>query len=106
MDDKPETRIQGQDISLFRHVLSQSTDDDKRSLLALQAGLREQVKEFVYLEIGSYKGGSLQPYVVDPRCARIISIDPRPNTLPDARGSERYSENTTTGMLQLLSAIP
>ena len=105
MDDF-QSQIARLDKNLFSHVLSQSTDEDKKSLLALQAVIRQQLKQFVYLEIGSYKGGSLQPYVVDPQCSTILSIDPRPYTLPDSRGAEKYPENSTEGMLRLLGQIP
>ncbi len=104
--DQFEQKIQRLDTSLFEHILSQSTEEDKQSLLALQAVVRASHPDYVYLEIGSYKGGSLQPYVADPQCARIISIDPRPLTLPDARGVEKYPENSTAQMLQLLAHVP
>jgi len=104
--DHAEKKIDRQDISLFSHVLSQSTENDKRSLLALQAAFRQR-KEYVYLEIGSYRGGSLQPYVVDPKCRQIISIDPRPYSLADERGDKlRYFENTTQAMLEALAQVP
>lgn len=105
MDDF-QKRIDDLDPGLFTHVLSQCTGGDKQSLLSLQSAVRDILPAFAYLEIGSYKGGSLQPYVVDPRCSSIISIDPRPYTLADARGTERYPENTTSGMLEALAKIP
>ena len=54
-------------------------------------------------------GGTLQPFVVDERCRRIISIDPRPPLTPDDRpGSPTwaYRDNSTERMLELLGAIP
>src|SRR5205085_2760876 len=102
----PQQKIDRQDISLFDFVLSQSTDNDKKSLLAVQSGLRER-KSYVYLEIGSYRGGSLQPYLVDPKCRQVISIDPRPYSLPDERGEQlSYFENTTQAMLEALGKVP
>jgi hypothetical protein len=105
MDDFQQ-KLKRLDVGLFKHVLSQSTEEDRRSLLALQSAVREEHSEFVYLEIGSYQGGSLQPFVVDPRCKRILSIDPRPYTLPDSRGTEKYPDNSTARMLQWLGQIP
>jgi hypothetical protein len=100
-------RIESLDVTLYSHVGSQSTLRDRRSLLALQEATARSDDKFSYLEIGSYRGGSLQPYVVDPRCTAIISIDLRPPSLPDARGTDlSYRHNSTEAMVELLSAIP
>ncbi len=105
MED-PRGRIERLDIGLFAHAPSQSTDDDRRSLLALEAAMGRD-RQFVYLEIGSYLGGSLQPYLVDPRCLRIVSIDSRPYSLPDERGGRlSYPLNTTQNMLDALKSVP
>ena len=101
-----EHQIASLDLELFNHVLSQCTDEDKRSLLALQVAIRSAKSGYTYLEVGSYMGGSLQPYVVDPRCEKIISIDPRPSKLPDTRGIQEYADNSTEGMLAGLGRIP
>jgi hypothetical protein len=101
-----ESRIARLDGTLFNYVLSQSTENDRRSLLAVQLALRER-GDYVYLEIGSYRGGSLQPFLADPRCRKIISIDPRPPILPDERGENlSYYDNTTAAMLNELKAVP
>jgi hypothetical protein len=102
-----ESRLARLDPGLFGHVLSQSTDNDKRAFLALQSAARQLFPRFIYLEIGSYRGGSLQPYLLDPRCERIVSIDPRPFSLPDERGeSLSYWQNSTQAMLDGLAKIP
>ena len=61
-----DERIEQLDLSLFSHVASQTTVEDQRSLLAIQAAIRRSFPAYVYLEIGSHKGGSIQPHVVDP----------------------------------------
>src|SRR6266568_2482054 len=101
-----DSQIGRLDVGLFQWVLSQSTENDRRALLAIQLAFRERQSSYVYLEIGSYKGGSLQPHVLDPRCAQIHSIDLRPREARDVRGGQNYSENSTAGMLRLLSSIP
>ncbi len=101
-----EARLASLDASLFQHVLSQMPKDDQRSLLALQAAVRARHQQFVYLEIGSYRGGSLQSFVVDPCCRKIISLDPRLNEYSDTRGSTSYADNTTARMLEGLGKIP
>lgn len=99
-------RLDSLDISLFEKITSQTTDDDKRSLLAIQSAVREIAPNYVYLEIGSHLGGSIQPHLVDERCSRIYSIDKRPLVQPDERGvSYGYPENSTQRMLSLLSHI-
>ena len=109
-----EERIEQLDLSLFGNALSESpekdlrqnTDEDRRTLLALQAAMRRSFPGYIYLEIGSYKGSSLQPHVVDPRCQRIVSIDPRPGTTPDSRGPQHYVPVSAASMLEWLGRIP
>jgi hypothetical protein len=67
-------RVSDMDTSLFRPIESQTTEPDRRSLLALHAAIAER-GPFDYLEIGSHLGGSLQAMVADPRCRSIVSID-------------------------------
>jgi hypothetical protein len=100
-----EPRIAGLDLSLFAAVESQSDDGDKRSWLALQRIARRN-GSYTYLEIGSHLGGSIQPYLLDPRCRRILSIDKRPREQPDDRGQcFRYEDNSTARMLANLRAL-
>jgi Methyltransferase domain len=101
-----ETRLAALDTVLFQHVLSQMPEEDRKSLLALEEAVRARHRQFVYLEIGSYLGGSLQPFVVDPCCQKIISLDPRLNEYADSRGLHPYAENTTAKMLESLGKIP
>ncbi len=101
-----ERRIEGLDLSLFAAIDTQSDDGDKRSWLALQRTARRSNDPYTYLEIGSFLGGSLQPYVLDPRCRKILSIDPRPAAQPDDRGQWfHYENNSTARMLANLRAI-
>jgi hypothetical protein len=101
-----DERIKGLDIALFSQILSQTTDADKRSLLAAQVCTREYVDQYVYLEIGSHLGGSIQPHLLDPKCRKIYSIDKRPAAQPDERGSRyEYPDNSTERMLSLLAMV-
>jgi hypothetical protein len=107
--DSVADRIAMLDTALFNQVESQTGREDRRSLLALHGAIAEWRRQFSYLEIGSYLGGTLQPFVVDARCSRIISIDPRPGLTPDDRpGSPTvsYPESSATRMIELLGAIP
>jgi hypothetical protein len=102
-----EQQIASLDPGLFRHIESQSTGNDRTSLLALHLAFRQSHPSFKYLEIGSHLGGSLQALVRDPRCQSIVSIDPRPRRQPDERGEHYdYVDNSTARMLTLLRQIP
>jgi Methyltransferase domain len=100
-----ESRLAALDLSLFDAIESQTSPGDRASLLAVQAGLRAR-GSYAYLEIGSHLGGSIQPYLLDPRCVAIYSIDPRPVAQQDARGrSYAYAENSSRRMVSALSAL-
>lgn len=101
-----EAAISNLDLALFEKIPSQSTDDDKGSLLACQLSVRSLSPKFRYLEIGSYLGGSIQPYLLDPACEAICSIDKRPESQPDERGVDYvYENNSTARMLEKLRAV-
>lgn len=92
-------RIISQDPSLFDAVLSQTSPEDRRSLLLIQNWARRS-GNYTYLEIGSYLGGTLQPHLLDDRCKLIYSIDKRPlESADESRGTCRYPENSTRRML-------
>src|ERR1044072_3278451 len=94
-----EQLISSLDLRRFEKIESQSTDNYKRSLLACQRAPRQLVPDYNYLEIGSYLGGSIQPHLLDEKCARIISIDKRPEKQPDERGANyTYLNNSTARM--------
>ena len=94
------------DESLFDRIPSQTTSDDRRSLLAVQSAVARHFGRYCYLEIGSHLGGSIQPHLLDPRCRRIDSIDPRPTSQRDDRGCRcDYPDNSTERMLDHLGTV-
>jgi Methyltransferase domain len=102
-------RLNRLDVSLFAAIESQTSPQDRRSLLALHGATADSLGTFDYLEIGSHKGGSLQVLVADERCRKIVSIDPRPEWQPDDRPGMTgftYSGNSTEEMLELLAEVP
>jgi len=101
-----EASLAALDAGLFQYVPSQTFAEDKKSLLALQAAVRAQHPSYVYLEIGSFMGGSLQPHLMDDRCGQIISIDQRRGVYPDVRETTAYANNTTAHMLEHLGRVP
>jgi hypothetical protein len=102
-------RVAALDTQLFDYVESQTSLDDRKSLLAVHNGVATRTDSFSYLEIGSHLGGSLQVVIADPRCARVVSIDPRPTWQPDDRPgipTWEYPDNSTERMLKLLKDVP
>ena len=94
------------DLKLFEKIESQSSVEDKQSLLACQFAVREIAGEYKYLEIGSYLGGSIQPFLLDERCKLIYSIDKRPLIQADERGVDyTYLNNSTERMLENLKKV-
>ena len=104
--DRIGERIASLDLSLFDAVPSQTTMADRRSLLCLQRAIREAHGEYVYLEIGSHLGGTIQQHLHDTSCRRVYSIDKRPAYQNDARGGTHpYPDNSTERMLACLRQI-
>lgn len=98
-------RIENLDTTLFDAISSQTSLGDRRSLLAIQRATAKAYQKYTYLGIGSHLGGSIQPHLVDPRCKKIYSIDPRPYQQPDDRAPgyvATYEDNSTERMLHLL----
>lgn len=101
-----EQAISNLDIKIFEKIKSQSSENDKQSLLACELAVRELKPDYNYLEIGSYLGGSIQPHLLDAKCARVYSIDKRPLNQPDSRGVDyTYLNNSTARMLELLAEV-
>ncbi len=101
-----EQLINNLDLKLFEKISSQSSENDKQSLLACQLMARELNGGYAYLEIGSYLGGSIQPHLLDEKCTRIYSIDKRPLVQPDERGVDfTYLNNSTARMLENLKKV-
>ncbi len=102
-----EAMIDSGDITIFNAIRSSTSAEDRSALLALQRAVRGSSESYCYLEIGSQLGGSLQPYVLDPRCSHIYSIDPRPLVQPDERGRDDvYEDNSTQRMIENLERLP
>lgn len=101
-------RIDELDLSLFAVIPSQTSDKDRRSLLAVQRAIGNKRGEYIYLEIGSHLGGSIQPHLCDDRCKVIYSIDSRSSQQPDDRAVGcvvHYENNSTERMLRMLDLV-
>ena len=87
MNSNIGSRIENLDISLFSAIESQISNSERKALLLLQRCIRNR-GYYTYLEVGSYKGGTLQPFYADPKCKHIYSVDKRPAISPDERGRD------------------
>ncbi len=95
-----ENLIENLNLSIFR-LPSQTTDNDRISLLRVQRLMRNWKPGYTYLEIGSYQGGTLLPHLLDQSCELAVSIDKRPDAQPDERARLfSYEGFTTERMLQ------
>jgi len=93
-----ESMISTLDINLFNEISSETSPADKFSLLAIQNALRQRKRSYVYLEIGSHLGGTIQPHLMDPQCQKIYSIDKRPLGSSANRVGELMVENRLYGL--------
>ena len=102
-----QAKLESLDPELLAEIESETTMEDRRSLLALQLACRRKHPAFSWLEVGSHLGGSLQALVRDPACVRIESIDPRPQEFSDERVRSKisYPDNSTERMLELLGRV-
>jgi len=91
------------DLANFFPVVSQTSSSDKLFLLGSMRLVRK-TSSYAYLEIGSFRGGSLTAFLMDPACKMVLSIDDRGRVQPDERGiSYDYSGITTQSMLDELN---
>ena len=90
------------DLTTEFPIESQTSDSDKAVLLTIRNLLGSA---YSYLEIGSYLGGSLTPFLQDSNCVKILSIDDRGRQQPDERGAKYdYITVTHDTMIQNLHA--
>ena len=77
-------------------------DPEKKAYLIL-LDLVSRLGDFDYLEIGSYLGGSLAPFLTSPQCKTVISIDKRGQNQADERGMKYdYRSITESDMIESL----
>lgn len=75
-------------------IESQTSEIDKQVLLQIK-DLLGNYGAYHFCEIGSFLGGSMTPFVMDPHCQAILSIDDRNRETPDERGA-RYNYHSIT----------
>jgi hypothetical protein len=86
-------------------VMTQTSLKGRIALLRIHRRVRNIRPGFTYLKIGSIRGGSLLPHLLDPLCKAANSIDKRPAGQPDARARRFVYRHVSTGcMLHTLRA--
>ena len=84
-------------------IPSQTSPSDKLFLLRAIAVIKERVAKFRYIEIGSFMGGSLTPFLLDSACDLVVSVDERERQQPDERGARfDYAGITSQAMIDNL----
>ena len=77
-------------LNFFFPIASQTSNIDKFILLKIMKIVGLKKNKYSYLEIGSFLGGSLTPFLQDKKCKKILSIDKRNQVLDDER-NEKWS---------------
>ncbi len=99
MNDRFDISHTSTDLVYFFPAWCQTTPNDQLFLLGAMR-LARKIGNYSYLEIGSFRGGSLTPFLLDPACGTILSIDDRGRVHPDERGIQLdYAAITTQTML-------
>lgn len=76
-------------------ISSQTSRADKIILLQSIAAIKSKKDKFKYIEIGSYLGGSLIPFLLEEACELVVSVDERERQQPDERGAIYNYEGVT-----------
>lgn len=97
------SEIERLDIKSFFPIDSQTSMPDKAFLLGARSLVQSICGDYAYLEIGSFLGGSLAPFLTDDKCRAVLSVDDRERQQPDARGaSYDYAGITAQTMIDTL----
>lgn len=84
-------------------ISSQTSYNDKIFLLRTIDFLKSKIDKFKYIEIGSFLGGSLVPFLKEDACELVISVDERERQQPDERGAKyNYAGITEETMINNL----
>ena len=95
-----------QQIKKYFPIPTQTSQEDKIVILKINNLISSKIKNFIYIEIGSYLGGSLTPFLINNNCKKVISIDHRNQILDDERNENwSYEKITEIMMLKKLKSL-
>lgn len=91
---------QGLELKLFGPTTHYEQPTHIEAFIAVQRLVRE-IGQYSYIEVGSARGASLEPHLIDPKCDSAMSIDLRVVQQWDERGTHfYYAGETTSGMIR------
>lgn len=94
------------DLTEYFPIQSQTSSSDKLFLLAAIEMVTAHKKRYSYVEVGSFLGGSLTPFLKDSNCYHVLSIDERERKQPDERGANfDYAGVTHKTMIDNLNSV-
>ena len=67
-------------------IESQTSNEDKLFILDIMQCLKVNSSSYNYIEVGSFMGGTLAPFLIENHCHAIFSVDDRERAQPDERG--------------------
>jgi hypothetical protein len=76
-----------ENINKYFPIQSQTSEQDRVFIFDVLNLMKRSVGQFHYIEIGSFMGGSLAPFLIEDNCLSILSIDERERQQPDERGA-------------------
>ena len=85
--------------SLFP-IASQTSESDRRFIVAMLDLVKASKQRFSYIEVGSFLGGTLAPFLMDDMCEHVLSADERERQQPDERGA-RYDYHGITSQTMI-----
>ncbi|MND87443.1 hypothetical protein D3C80_794430 [compost metagenome] len=74
------------DIGKLFPINSQTSETDKLFLKNVINLMSQKSGSFTYIELGSFLGGTLAPFLVAKDCTSVLSVDDRERQQPDERG--------------------
>ena len=88
-----------EEINFYFPIHSQTSDEDKVFLLKTSRLIKERAGSYSYLEIGSFFGGTLVPFLMDNACVDVLSVDEREKHILDERGVRLNYTGVTSGSM-------
>jgi hypothetical protein len=86
-------------INFWFPIEAALSSGDKLTILRTLSLVKQKEKQFSFLEIGSWLGGSLAPFARDQACTFIASVDERGRKQPDERGAKFDYTGVTSAMM-------
>lgn len=91
------------DLGKIFPVASQTTPADQLFIKNIVSLMAEKAGTYAYIELGSFLGGTLAPFLIAKDCNSVLSVDDRGRQQPDERGPKYdYAGITSQTMIDNL----